>query len=131
MPAQYLLMYAAFFGASYFGFCLILLWSTYHRYFFKILPVLIGYSVLNGYLLFILKFSGLFVWHVGLCSLLFIIRGYRYWRASKRMSAYFRGGMVDSNLLRLSAASTMGHFVSSACVYLVTVSVSFLFFYNR
>lgn len=104
--------------------------STYHRYFARALPFLVGYAVLVGYLFYRLHLNNAFLWYLlGVVLLL-----WSNWRKNERSSAafdrQFEGDEQVNAVLRLSAASTRAYFLLSSAIYLLVFVASFLYFYN-
>ena len=104
--------------------------STYHRYFPRALPFLVGFAALTAYMFFRLHLSNMFLWYpIGVMLLL-----WSNWRKNVRLSAAFdqtfAGDEQAMAVLKLSAASTRAYFMLSSVVYLVVFIVAFLYFFN-
>ncbi len=124
-----ILFYLIFLLVGYRLLMLIFGFSTYHRYAVWSLPLLAAYSTLSGYLLHRFDLDSFFVWHIGICVLLFI----RTWRKNLRFNEDFLSLVPEGDereFVRLSQAATKGFYWLSAVLYLVIFSVAFLYFYN-
>ncbi len=125
-----MLFYLLFLFASYLVVLQIFRLTTYHRYFFKTLPLLIAYSILIGYALSsITAFQGFWVTQIWASGLLFFF-GYR--RQTLRFRSFLEAidDPKDRTSAQLSGASTTAYFTLSAMIYLVVYAVSFLIFVN-
>ena len=97
--------------------------STYHKDFKSVLPILIGYSVLIGTLLFLFRLEEFFFWYIGL-SILFLFLNYR--KQPKTLTDADKTRI----LVELSLEKTLHHHLLSSIVYIVCVSATFLFLFN-
>ena len=97
--------------------------STYHKDFKSVLPILIGYSVLVGAILFFFRFEEFFFWHIGL-SILFLFLNYR--KQPKTLTDADKTRI----LVELSLEKTLHHHLLSSIIYIVCVSSTFLFLFN-
>ncbi|MFH1956575.1 MAG: hypothetical protein ABIJ28_02950 [Patescibacteria group bacterium] len=102
--------------------------STYHRYFPRMFPVLLGYGVLVGYLLFVFNFSQYFLWHV-IITIYFLTTNYRKQQQAKVLASLTEDE-EQKKLLDKSVSDTIKFHLLSSVVYVVTVVISFLYFYN-
>ena len=122
-----LLSYIAFLLVTYFFVLQIFRLTTYHRYFFKALPLLLGYSILVGYAMSSIKpFHGFWFAQIWGSGVLFLLK----MRSEARTARALMSLTSDSTLTQLSTASTRAYFIMSAATYLVTYAVSFLVFLN-
>ena len=88
-------LFALFTLVSIFILMQIYRFSTYHKYFPKMLPILIGYGILVGYLLFVFNFSNYFIWFV-ILTVGFLITNFRKQQALGIASII--GGIIISSL---------------------------------
>src|SRR3989304_4955455 len=80
------LSYVLFLLVSYFLVLQIFRLTTYHRYFFRVLPLLLAYSVLIGYAMyFITPIHGFWFTQIWASALLFI---FGWWRQVRRFRAF-------------------------------------------
>ena len=125
------LAYLVYLFLSYFLVLQIFRLTTYHADFTKGFPLLLGYSVLCGFLLFRLSLVPFFLWHIP-ASLILFARGWsKQARSARTLLDALAGDPAAWTLARLSMASTRGYYWLSVAIYLVVFSVSFVYFYNR
>lgn len=123
-----IVLFALFILASIFILMQIYRFSTYHKYFPKMLPVLIGYGALVGYLIFIFNFSNYFVWFV-ILTVGFLITNFRKQQQAKALSSLTEDE-EQKKLLDKSFKNTIKFHVFSSIVFVISVIGSFLYFYN-
>lgn len=121
-------LFALFVLASIFILMQIYRFSTYHKYFLKMIPVLLGYGVLIGYLLFVFNFFNYFIWFVILTISFLIVNFYKQQQA--KIFTSLTEDEEQKKLLAKSVANTIKFHLFSSIVYVVAVAVSFLYFYN-
>ncbi len=121
-------LFAIFILASIFILMQIYRFSTYHKYFPNMLPVLIVYGLLIGYLLFIFNFSNYFIWFV-ILTIGFLIVNFRKQQQAKAFSS-LEENEEQKKLLDTSVKNTIKFHLLSSLVYIVSVIGSFLYFYN-
>jgi hypothetical protein len=134
-------LFFIFLFASWFLLMQIFRFSTYHKYFFKIAPLLIGYAVLVAFLLQYFNFQNLFWWYLVLsCFFLFI--NHRKQLKSKDavdMFAHLDKSVVDSipegetkqhveKELSLSFGRTIKFHLLSAIVFIASFVLAFSYF---
>lgn len=102
--------------------------STYHKYFPKILPVLIGYGVLVGYLLYVFNFSNYFVWFV-ILTIGFLIVNFRKQQQAKIYLSHAENE-EQKKFLDKSINNTIKFHSLSSLVYIIFAIGSFIYFYN-
>lgn len=104
--------------------------TTYHRYFARAVPLLLGYAVLVGYLVVRLGLAQFWLWYV-ICATVWLATT---WQKSARSGQVFDEAFADdpatAAVLRLSGASTRAYYWLSAIIYLVMYVVSCLYFFN-
>ena len=77
--------YLIFLAATYIVALQIFRLTTYHASFFKGAPLLLGYSVLVGYLLFVFNLAPFFIWHLVANVVLFTVKLKGEAKPAKRM----------------------------------------------
>lgn len=97
--------------------------STYHRYFKSVLPILTGYGVVVGALLFLLNLHEFFFWHVGLTVLCLFLN---YQKQSETLTEPDKTRV----LVELSLQKTLHYHLLSSIVYVLGVSLTFLILFN-
>lgn len=102
--------------------------STYHRYFSKMLLVLIIYGVLVGYLIFIFNFSNYFVWFI-ILTVGFLMINYRKQQQAKVFPS-LEEDEEQKKILDKSVKNTIKFHVLSSVVYVISAVGAFLYFYN-
>jgi len=128
---------------GFLGFYLISWWvlmqifrlTTYHAYFWKALPLLIGYGVLVGWLMFWMRYEGGFFWMLLFLLVSFIFGAVKAKRLGTQMVSW--GEAFSDNLPNItevvakSALNSLFYYIISAIVFFIAFSSSFLFFYNK
>lgn len=125
-----LIKFIAFLVVSHWGAMLVFKLTTYHRYFWPALPLLIGYSALVGWALFTLDLHSFFLWQLGLATAWLFVVGKKQ---TKTAAAVLEAGGGDADAVRFlarSASQTMVYYMVSCIVYVVGFSTSFLYLYN-
>jgi uncharacterized membrane protein len=123
-----IVLFAIFMLASFFILMQIYRFSTYHKYFSKMLPVLIGYGALVGYLLFTFNFSNYFVWFV-ILTVGFLITNFRKQKQVKAFTSLTEDE-EQKKLLDKSFKNTIKFHMFSSLVYIISAIGAFLYFYN-
>ena len=128
---QTILGYVVFLLATYWGILQIFRFSTYHAYFAKSLPFLLGYSGAVGFALYsIPRFYPFWFTQIWGSALLFI---YTWRRQATRTQALIEPHLESPQQVAawgLSAASTRAYYILSAVIYLIVYAVSFLALLN-
>lgn len=126
-----MLKFAALFLVSHLGAMQIFRLTTYHAYFWKALPLLVGFGALVGWVLFDLKLHQFFLWQVVLASLwLFYIARKQRGAIAKAMRIAAGSDEEAVRFADISASKTASYYTYSAIVYILSFSVSYLWFYN-
>lgn len=102
--------------------------STYHKYFLIMIPVLLGYGMLVGYLLFTFNFSDYYIWFIALTTG-FLILNFRKQKQAKAVVSLTENE-EQKKLLTKSVTDTIKFHLFSSIIYVVTVVASFLYFYK-
>lgn len=107
----------------------IFLYSTYHKYFWKVLPALAIYSGIIGYLLFYFDFHGGFSWQIFL-SLFFFISNAR--KQGKEASDMLTDSddLATVKALASSALNTKKYYWLSVVTYLTVFSLTYVYCIN-
>ena len=135
-------LFFVFLFASWFLLMQVFRFSTYHRYFFKVAPLLIGYAVLIAFLLIQFNFQNFFWWYLVLsCFFLFINyrKQLKYYKDADDMFAHLVKSVVDSipegetkqhveKELSLSFGRTIKYYLLSAIVFIASFVPAFLYF---
>src|SRR3989344_6985734 len=134
-------LFFVFMFATWFILMQIFRFSTYHKYFFKIAPLLIAYAILIAFLLSKFGFQNFFWWYVGFSTLYLIINHHKQ-RKSKDAVDMFAGlekGLVDSipegetkahveKELSLSFSRTIKYHLLSSILFLISFILSSSYF---
>jgi len=134
-------MFFIFLFASWFLLMQLFGLSTYHKYFFKVSPLLIGYAVLVAFLLQYFNFQNLFWWYL-ILSTLFLFINHRKQLKSKEATNMFTDidkGLVNSipdgkdrqfieKELSLSFSRTIKYHFLSSLLFLVSFVLAFFYF---
>lgn len=130
-----LIYFIIFFIANWLVLMKIFSFSTYHKYFYKTLPVLLIYSVLLGYLLDLFELHEFFLWFLAINILLFV-KNYKRYKKQDLMEGVgedYKNLLPEEKIketLEKSTKNTLKYFVLSSIVYLVIFSATYLFFFN-
>ncbi len=122
-------LFAIFILASIFILMQIYRFSTYHKFFFKMLPILIGYGMINGYLLLTFDFPKYFSWFVTITGG-FLILNFREQQQKVKAYLSIEENKEKKKLLNKSFKKTIKFYLLSSLVYLISVIGTFLYFYN-
>jgi len=104
--------------------------STYHKYFFMMLPVLILFGVLVAWLLYYFEMHSFFLW------LIFLeVIWLRYvWKKDDDNGRYnllhYEENSEDYKIIKESMRKTDIFYFLSSIVYIITVSVVYLWLFN-
>lgn len=124
-----IILFAIFLLASIFILMQLYGFSTYHKYFPIMAPVLIVYGAVVGYLLIVFNFSEHFLDHV-ILTLAFLTINYR-----KQQQASIVSLLAENNeqekILEKSTKNTIKFHMFSSIVYVASLIISFLYFYNE
>jgi hypothetical protein len=99
--------------------------STFHKYFLKMILVLLGYGVLVSYLLSIFNFSKYFIWFIVL-TIGFLIINFNKQNQEKK-SLPLVEDKKENELINKSMANTIKFHLFSSILYIIAVVVSFYF----
>lgn len=125
-----MLKFATLLLLSHFGAMQIFRLTTYHAYFWKALPLLVGFGAFVGWLLFYLNLHEFFLWQIVLASAWLFLVARKQGAVAKAM---LQAAGDDSESVRFVAASafkTASYYTYSAFIYVVSLSVAYLWFYN-
>ena len=119
-----IIYFIIFFIVSYLMLMRIFGYSTYHKYFWKALPILVLYSATVGYLLYYFEFHGGFFWQI----LLTIISLTYNQRKQNHQFAEVFNSINDLEKIKLftkSERNTKKYFWLSATIYLIIFSIAY------
>lgn len=131
-----LIYFIIFFVVSWLILMRIFSFSTYHKYFYKILPVLLIYSALLGYLLDLLELHTFFLWFLAINIFLFV-KNYKRYKKQDLMEGVgedYKKLIPEEKIkatLEKSTKNTLKYFIISSVLYLGVFSVTYLFFFNE
>ena len=131
-----LLYFVAFFVISWLILMKIFSFSTYYKYFYKVLPVLLIYGAILGYLLDVFELHAFFLWFLAINIFLFvkIYRRYKKQDLIEEISEDYKKLLLEQQIketLEKSKKNTFKYFTINSIVYLVVFSVTYLFFFNE
>jgi hypothetical protein len=121
-----ILLFAIFMLVSTFILMQIYRFSTYHKYFIIMLPILIGFGVLIGYLLLVFNFSNYFLWFV-ILTVGFLIVNFRKQQRAKTFLSLVENE-EQKKLIDYSFKNTIKFHLLSSLVYLASAIGAFLYF---
>lgn len=118
-----------FFTISWFLLMKIFNFSTYHKYFkIAVIPLMI-YGVLVGFLLYKFNLDFYFIWYLLIAIVIFYNNYSRQKKSSSLDSLNHEEAL--KNFIDLSLNKTLRYYILSAVVFLISFSVSFVFFFNK
>ena len=121
--------FAVFFLVSMFGLMLVFKFSTYHRYFWIALPVLLGYSALVAWALFSFGMHSFFIWELVLAAIwLFITSNHQKKTAEAMLEV--SDDPDEVRLISRSIARTSTYYTASSLIFLSAFSLTYLWLYN-
>jgi len=123
--------FAVFLLVSHFVLMQIFRLTTYHVYFWKALPVLIVYSLLIGYLLFVLSLHRFFLWQVVLASVWLFYIGRKQRQAAEAMLLLAGEDAETVRLMSISTGRTGSYYAYSSFLYVIGFSLVYLILYNQ
>ena len=122
--------FMVFLVLSHFGVMLVFRLTTYHKYFWPSLPLLIAYGALVGWALFELKMHAFFLWQLVLASVWLFIVGRKQSNAAEAMLHLAGDDAAFVRLMAASTARTSAYYTASSIVYVVDFSIVYLWLYN-
>lgn len=123
--------FVLFLVISHFGAMQVFRLSTYHRYFWPSLPLLLGYAALVGWALFALNMHAFFLWQLCLASAWLFARGKKQNKTTEVM-LQLMGDHADAvRFMADSAAKTIAYYTASSIMYVVGFSFVYLLLYNN
>lgn len=117
-----ILYYVIFLIISWLILMIIFKFSTYHKYFIKISPILIIYSAGIGFLLYFFNLSQFFIWHLIINIVFLSAKGINMQKVSRQVK--------EHKAMSESIKKTIKYYIISTVIYIALLSASFLFFYN-
>jgi hypothetical protein len=125
-----LLGFVAFLLVGHFGLIQIFKLTTYHAYFLKALPLLVGYSVLVGWLLYSLELHAFFIWQVVLASGWLFVISRKQAKQNVAMLALAEGDVEDVRFMASSVSKTRQYYIYSSFIYVIGFSTTYLWLIN-
>ncbi len=123
-----IVLFAVFVLISIFILMQIYRFSTYYKFFPKMLPVLIGYGVLVGLLIFVFGFSNYFAWFIVFTIVFLTINFHKQQQAMALLT--LAKDEEQKKIMDKSLKNTIKFYVLSSFVYLVSAIGAFLYFYK-
>ncbi|MDD3066893.1 MAG: hypothetical protein PHO48_03630 [Candidatus Gracilibacteria bacterium] len=128
-------LFFIFLFSSWFLLMQIFRFSTYHRYFFKILVFLIGYAVLVGFLLNKLGFQNYLWWYLILSFLFLTVSHREQWKSKKMLNEFVQMKSYTQELkpkeIEWSLNQTIKFHLISSALFVATFLVSALYFAGK
>ena len=126
-----LAFFILFLVLSFFLVLQIFRFSTYHAYFAKSLPFLIGYAVAVGYAVFAIKsFHPFWITQIWGSVILFLLAWRYQTKRAKELIEQTMDSQEQHNIASLSMQSTKAYFWLSVVVYLLSYSIAFITLLN-
>ena len=122
--------FAVFLVVSHFGVMQIFRLTTYHAYFWKALPLLVIYSAVVAWILFILEMHQFFIWQLVLASAWLFFIGRKQTKMKEMMLIQAGDDAETVRMLAKSASKTSSYYMYSSIVYVVCFAVVYLWLYN-
>ena len=105
--------------------------STYHKHFFKVAPLLIGYAVLVAFLLIQFNFQNFFWWYLVLSGI-FLMINHKKQHQTKNLLDLLAGDDREKRAeAETSFNKTIKYHLLSSVVFLVSFILAFSYFSNR
>lgn len=131
-----LFYFVVFFVISWLILMKIFSFSTYHKYFYKTLPILLIYGALLGYLLDVFEFHEFFLGFLATNIFLFVKNYKRYKKQDlmEEIGEDYKKLLPEQQIkeiLEKSKKNTFKYFIINSIVYLVVFSATYSFFFNE
>jgi hypothetical protein len=104
--------------------------TTYHIYFLKALPLLVGYSVLVGWLLYSLELHAFFLWQVVFASGWLFLLSRKQAKQNEVMLDLAGGDAEDVRFMASSVSKTRQYYTYSSFIYVICFSATYLWLIN-
>lgn len=104
--------------------------TTYRKHFLYALPILVCYSALAGYVLFVLEIHFFFVWQLVLTAWWLYHAGSNQAQAARALRRQLNWTLEERNEILKSTNSTMLLYIISSTIYMAVFSLSYLLAYN-
>ena len=135
MEIMSLIYFVVFFIISWLILMKIFSFSTYYKYFYKALPVLLIYGAFLGYLLDVFELHAFFLWFLIINVVLFVKNYKRYKKQDlmEGVSDDYKNFIPEEKIketLEKSTKNTLKYFILSSVIYLIVFSATYLFFFN-
>lgn len=104
--------------------------TTYHKYFWPSLPLLVGYAALVAWALFTFEMHPFFLWQLVLASVWLFVVGNRQSRATEAMLQVAGDDADAVRFMARSAANTTAYYTASSIVYLTVFAITYVWLYN-
>ena len=136
MKIMDLIYFIVFFIVSWLILMKIFSFTTYHKYFYKALPILLIYTTLLGYLLDRFEFHKFFLWFLIINIVLFI----KIYKRDSKQDLVEEFAEDHHNLLpeeetkkifHKSKKNTLKYFIISSIIYLTILQVTYFIFLNE
>ena len=101
--------------------------STYHKYFIKVLPLLICYGILVGYLLNVFNFSNYFFWYIGITIGFLSISIRQQHKLRDTLKTFTNEDKLNVDVDESTDNTIKFHLLSSIS-YLISLLTSFIYF---
>jgi len=102
--------------------------TTYHKLFFKALPLLIVYSLAGGYLLYFFELDRFFIWYLVITIILLLSSFNQQHKAAKQLLSLLSDDKKE--VLSKSLGGTKKFYILSSVIHLFCFSFIYLYFYN-
>lgn len=120
-------LFFVFTFVSWFLLMQIFRFSTYHKTFFKTLPILLGYGILIAFLLMRFGFENLFLWYL-ILSILFLLINLKKQREFKNFLEMLSDGDKDKEKeLEISFNKTIKYHILSSLAFLASFVLAFYY----
>lgn len=104
--------------------------TTYHRYFWRSLPLLVGYAAVVGWALYALDMHAFFLWQLALASVWLFVVGKKQSKAAAAMLQLAGDDAEAVRFMATSASRTTAYYTASSIVYVIGISITYLWLYN-
>ncbi|MBU1092416.1 hypothetical protein KJ836_01980 [Patescibacteria group bacterium] len=121
-------LFFIFLFASWFLLMQLFRFSTYHKYFFKIAPLLIGYAVLIAFLLIQFNFQDFFWWYLILSGLFLLINHKKQHQAKNFLDLLSGDDKEKRAEAETSFNKTIKYHLLSSVVFVASFILAFSYF---
>ena len=122
--------FALFLFFSHLGVLQVFRLTTYHRYFWPSLPILIASSAAVGWTLYELEMHAFFLWQLVLASVWLFVIGRKQSKGAQVILQLAGDDADEVRFIATSTSKTTAYFTASSIVYIISFSLVYLTLLN-